>query len=433
MPAYPGPVGFWQRLAVLGEPSFRRLYFARTISLVGDGIAPVAIAFAVLDLTGSATDLGIVLATHSLVITALVLVGGVYADRLSPRISMLGSDLVRALVVGLIAALLLLGQAQIWQLAILYAIEGAATAFFNPASIAIVPQVVSGARLQEANALLNLSWSVGKVIGPALAGILLALGDPGWALAADSLTFALSAAFLLGLRAPGLGSRGVPSFLAELRRGWTEFSSRTWLWVVVLGAAISNAVFTPTFLVLGPTVAQDSLGGSSAWALIAAGFGIGAVAGGVVALAFRPRRPLLVGQAALLLFGLPVLLLTGPAPVLAIALGACASGAVVSLSDILHETVMALRIPPEALSRVSAYDWFGSLALEPLGLALVGPLAAGLGTSTTLWAAVAVILVCQIAVLCVGSVRRLEIPDRDPGEAETAGPALLRRPIDPGE
>jgi MFS family permease len=201
-------MAFRQRFAVLGEPNFRRLYFARTISLVGDGIAPVAIAFAVLDLTGSVTDLGIVLAAHSLVVTALILVGGVYADRLSPRVSMLGSDLVRALVVGLIAVLLLLGHAEIWQLAILYAIEGAATAFFNPASIAIVPQVVSEPRLQEANALLSLSWSVGKVIGPALAGVLLALGDPGWALAADALTFALSAAFLLGLRAPGLAVAG---------------------------------------------------------------------------------------------------------------------------------------------------------------------------------------------------------------------------------
>jgi hypothetical protein len=421
-----------ERLAVLGEPDFRRLYFARTISLIGDGIAPVAIAFAVLHLNGSATDLGLVLASHSLVVTALILVGGVYADRLSPRISMLGADLVRALVVGLIAVLLLSGQAQIWQLALLYAVEGAATAFFNPASIAIVPQVVSQPRLQEANALLNLSWSVGKVIGPALAGILLVLGDPGWALAADALTFALSAAFLLGLRAPGLTFAGAPSFLAELRRGWTEFSSRTWLWVVVLGAAIGNAVFTPAFLVLGPTVAADSLGGSSAWALIAAGFGIGAVAGGVLALSFRPRRPLLVGQGALLLFGLPLALLAGPSPTLAVALGACVSGAVVSLSDILHETVMALRIPPEALSRVSAYDWFGSLALEPLGLVLVGPLAAGLGTSTTLWAAAAVILACQIAVVSVASVRRLEIPARDGGEPQRAGP-LLRRPIDPGE
>lgn len=423
-------MGIGARFAVLGEANFRRLYFARTVSLVGDGIAPVAIAFAVLDLGGSATDLGLVLAVHSVVVTALILVGGVYSDRLSPRISMLGSDLVRTLVVGLIAVLLLAGQAEIWQLVLLYAVEGAATAFFNPASIAIVPQVVSEARLQEANALLSLSWSVGKVIGPALAGILLAIGDPGWAVAADALTFAVSATFLIGLRAPRLGSLGVPSFLAELRHGWAEFSSRTWLWVVVLGAAISNAVFTPAFLVLGPSVAVASLGGSSAWAMVAAGFGLGAVAGGVVALSYRPRRPILVGQSALLAFGLPLALLAGPAPTVAIALGACAAGAAVSLADIFHETVMALKIPAATLSRVSAYDWFGSLALEPLGLALVGPLSAGLGMSTTLWLAAAVILACQVVVLSVASVRRVEIPPRgvaEPPRTET----LLRRPVDP--
>lgn len=424
-------MGFRQRFAVLGEGTFRRLYLARTISLVGDGIAPVAIAFAVLDLSGSATDLGIVLAVHSIVVTALILVGGVYSDRLSPRVSMLGADLVRTVVVGLIAALLLLGHAQVWQLALLYAVEGAATAFFNPASIAIVPQVVSEPRLQEANALLSLSWSVGRVIGPSVAGVLLALGDPGWALAADALTFALSAAFLLGLRVPRLRAPAAPSFLAELRHGWAEFSSRTWLWVVVLGAAISNAVFTPAYLVLGPTVAEDALGGSSAWALIAAGFGVGAVAGGIFALAFRPRRPMLVGQGTLLIFALPIALLAGPAPTLAIAAGACLAGASVSISEILHETVMALRIPAASLSRVSAYDWFGSLALEPLGLALIGPLAAGLGTSTTLWIAAAVIFVCQCAVFAVPTVRRLEIPGRAAG-APADGP-LRRRPVDPGE
>lgn len=424
-------MGFRARFAVLGEANFRRLYFARTVSLVGDGIAPVAIAFAVLDLSGSATDLGIVLAVHSVVVTALVLVGGVYADRLSPRISMLGSDLVRTLVVGLIAILLLAGHAQIWQLALLYAVEGAATAFFNPASIAIVPQVVSEPRLQEANALLSLSWSVGKVIGPALAGVLLALGDPGWALAADSLTFAVSACFLLGLRAPRRPSIGVPSFLAELRHGWAEFSSRTWLWVVVLGAAITNAVFTPAFLVLGPSVAVESLGGSSAWALIAAGFGVGAVAGGVLALTYRPRRPILVGQSALLIFALPIALLAGPAPTLAIALGAVGAGASVSLAEIFHETVMALKIPAETLSRVSAYDWFGSLALEPLGLALIGPLAVGLGMSTTLWLMAGVILACQAGVLAVASVRRVEIPPR--GVAEPRTETLLRRPVDPSD
>jgi predicted MFS family arabinose efflux permease len=423
-------MGLGGRTAVLREPDFRRLFLGRSVSLIGDGIAPVAIAFAVLDLTGSATDLGIVLAAHSLVIIALILVGGVFADRISPRLSMLRADLARMVLSGLMATLLIAGVAEVWQLAVLYAIEGAATAFFNPASNGIVPSIVSRERLQEANALLNLSRSLGKTIGPALAGVLIVLGSPGWALAANAATFAVSAFFLLRLRAPGRRTGAKPSFVAELRHGWSEFSSRTWLWVVVIGAGISNAVFFPAFQVLGPTVADEALGGSSAWALIAAAFGAGAFIGGILALSFRPKRPLLFGEAILMCFAAPVALLAIPTGAVLVALAALAGGISISLAEILYETTIAQQIPQEALSRVSAYDWFGSLALEPLGLALIGPLAAGIGNSTALWAAAAVMLACQTAIVSFPSVRRLQATSR-PGEAEPITQTL--RPIDPGD
>lgn len=414
------------KFGVLREPNYRRLFAGRTISLIGDGIAPVAIAFAVLDLTGSATDLGLVLAAHSLLITALVLVGGVFADRVSPRLAMLRADLVRMVVIGAIAALLITGNAEIWQLAVLYAIEGAATAFFNPASDAIVPAVVSPRRLQEANALLDVSRSLGKFVGPAIAGVLLALGTPGWALAVDALSFGASAFFLLGLRAPRLPRGGEPDFLAELRHGWREFISQKWLWPIVLSGAIGNAIFFPAFQVLGPTVADASLGGSGAWALIAAGMGLGSLIGGAIALTVRPRRPLLLGEGLVLLSVLPVALLAIPATAIAIAAGALVAGVTLSLAQILYETVGAEQIPQESLSRVLAYDWFGSLALEPLGLALIGPLAAGVGISTTLWVCAAVILACQAPVLAVPAVRRVESRR---GEWPTPPP----RPIEPGD
>ena len=187
-------------LALLREPNYRRLFWGQTISLVGDGIGPIAIAFAVLGLTGSASDLGIVLAARSVVITALILVGGVFADRVSPRIAMLRADFTRMLLMGAIAALLISGAAQIWELVVLFALEGAATAFFNPASSAIMAQVVGPAELQAANGLLSLSKSAGQVAGPAIAGVLLAVATPGWAIAVDAVSFGLSAAFLLALR-----------------------------------------------------------------------------------------------------------------------------------------------------------------------------------------------------------------------------------------
>jgi MFS family permease len=402
------------RFAILKEPNYRRLFLGRTTSLIGDGIAPVAIAFAVLDLTGSATDLGIVLAANSLAVTGLILVGGVWADRLSPRVAMLGSDLVRAVSMGLFAALLITGAAEVWHLVCLYTVTGAATAFFYPASAAIVPQIVPGPRLQEANALLNLSRHSGKVAGPALAGILLALGSPGAALAVDAATFAVSAGFLLGVRAPGLRDAAAESsFLSELRHGWREFYRLKWLVAVVFSAAITNGIFFPAFQVLGPTVADEHLGGSSSWALIAATWGVGGLLGGGLALWLRPRRPLLVGESFVLLFALPVLALAVPTPTLVIALAALLAGLAVGLAEVLWETAAAQNIPPEAFSRVIAYDWFGSLALEPLGLALIGPLALGIGMSTTLWLAGGVMLLCQAAVLFVPSVRRLEAQTYD--------------------
>jgi MFS family permease len=414
---------------VLREANYRRLFLGRTTSLIGDGMAPVALAFAVLDLTGSATDLGIVLAAHSVVLIALLLVGGVVGDRVSPRISMLGADFARTFSMGAIAVLLLTGAAEIWQLALLYAVDGAATAFFNPASTAIVPQIVPGQRLQEANALLNISRHGGKVAGPALAGVLLALGSPGSAIAVDAATFAVSAICLLGVRAPTLrGSDVEPAFFSELRHGWREFISRSWMVAIVISAAVSNAIFFPVFMVLGPVVSNESLNGSSSWALIAALWGAGGLIGAVLALGVRPRRPLLFGEGLIMLIALPAMLLAIPASALAIGIGALVSGATVGLGEVLYETVSAQEVPAESLSRVVAYDWFGALALEPLGLALIGPLAAGLGVSTTLWLGAAVITVCQAGVLFVPSVRRLEAR-----VTTDLTPTPLPRPIEPGD
>jgi MFS family permease len=422
-----GTMGLRRRFAVLGEPDFRRLFFGRTASLIGDGIAPVALAFAVLDLTGSATDLGLVFAGHALVVTALVLVGGVYADRLSPRLAMLGADLVRVVSTGLIAALLLAGVAEIWEIAVLYAVDGAATAFFNPASDALLPAIVPPARLQEASALLNFSRSAGRFAGPALAGIVLAVGSPGWALAIDASTFAISAACLVGVRAPRVAVAAGASFLVDLREGWSEFASHTWLWTIVIAASVVNALFFPAFQVLGPVVAQAELGGSDAWALIAAAAGAGAIVGAVLGFVLRPGRPLFVSEALGLLFGLPVVFLALPATTALIAAAAVVSNVVGTFGQVIWESTWVGHVPAAARSRVSAYDWFGSLALEPIGLALVGPISAGIGISTTLWGIAAIMLLCQVAVLSVPSVRRLRAL---PGAPTGAG---LERSLQPGD
>jgi hypothetical protein len=266
------------------------------------------------------------------------------------------------------------------------------------------------------------------VAGPALAGVLLALGSPGSALAVDAVTFAVSALCLLGVRAPRLRGEGeTSSFLTELRHGWREFSSRDWMVAVICSAAISNAIFFPAWQVLGPAVSDDSLGGSSAWALIAALFGVGGLLGGGLSLAIKPRRPLMVSEAFIVFLATPMVLLAFPAPTAAIALGALVSGLTLGLAEVFYETAVAQNIPPESLSRVVAYDWFGSLALEPLGLALVGPLAAGIGTSATLLVGAATITLCQVMVLLVPGVRSLEYR---PG---ATGPLPPPRPVEAGD
>lgn len=420
------------RPELLREPNYRRLFLGQTISLVGDGVGLIAIAFAVLDLTGSASDLGIVLAARSLAITALILVGGVFADRLSPRVAMLRADFARMAVMAAIAALLISGAAAIWQLVVLFAIEGAATAFFNPAAQAIVPQIVEPGELQEANGLLNLSRSSGQIAGPAIAGVLLAVATPGWAIAVDAVSFGLSAAFLLALRVPhrtGAPAAAVPNFVSDLRRGWAEFSSRTWLVVMVLSAAIANAVFYPAFQVLGPAIADDRLGGSGAYALIAGALGVGAVLGGLISFGMRPRRPLLITEGMLALY-LPVALFAGPAPTVLIAAGAFVAGASLSIATVFWQTTTAQHVPGPVLARVTSYDYFGSLALEPLGLALIGPIAAGVGITTTLWAAAGVLVLCQVAIVATPSVRRLEAR---PGGPLAPDDPRLARPIGPND
>jgi hypothetical protein len=410
MPSYPrrltAPIK--NSLPVLRRRNFRLLFLGRTVSLIGDGIAPVAIAFAVLDLTGSAADLGIVLAGRSLVIVGFVVAGGVFADRISPRLAMVWADLARLLAMGLMAFLLLAGIAAIWEITLLYAVEGMATALFNPASSAIVPFVAPQAELQDANTFLNLSRSAGKVAGPILAGLFLAIASPGAAIAADAVTFGASALFLLQLRVPLARPEAVSSFVGELRDGWTEFSSRTWLWVCVLAAAVSNAVFFPSFLVLGPTVAATSLGGSGSWSIVAAAFGVGALIGGALAFSLRPRRPLLLGELVLLLAALPLVFLAAGTGVVAVAAGAFIAGTVYSLAEILYETAIQHHVPPSAMARVSGYDWFGSLAIQPLGFLAVGALASSLGTSPVLWIGALTLVVVQISVVLVPSVRKLE-------------------------
>src|ERR1019366_1745733 len=264
------------RRGPLKETAFALLFAGRAISSLGDRLVPVALAFAVLDLTGSVTDLGIVLGAQSVPLVVFVLLGGVWADRLPRQWVMLASDGVRAVAQGASAALL--------------SLYGAGEAFFVPASTAVVPQTVSSSNLQLANALLGLSGNVATVLGPALAGVIVATAGPGWGLAADAATFVASAAFLSFIRVGPIVATARTSALAELRAGWRAFRSRAWLWISVLYFTLFVAFVLSPLEVLGPQVARSSLGGPAAWAAISTALGLGALLGGVLGMRWRPRH-----------------------------------------------------------------------------------------------------------------------------------------------
>jgi MFS family permease len=415
---------------VLRERRFRLLWIGQATSVIGDGLLPVALAFAVLDgLDRSATALGVVLAAHFLPLVLFVLVGGVWADRLPRQLVMLASDVIRCAVMGTLAVLFLTGAAELWHLVALIAVYGTAEAFFQPAATGLVPETVSKPRLQQANAMLGLTRSGAFVAGPAVAGAVIAVANPGFVFAVDSVTFAVSAVSLALLRVPKrVREQARESFLAELAGGWRELVARSWLWVIILWATSILFMVVAPFQTLGPLVAKQSLGGAPTWGLIAASFGLGMVAGGITALRFKPSRPMFVCTLAFFLAAPGPALLALRAPAIAIAVAQACAGVSIGFFVAVWQTTMQQHVPPHALSRVSAWDWLGSFALLPLGFVLAGPVSDQIGVSTTLWISAiwcAASTAVVVALPSIRNLRRLEEPEGGAEAQPLADPAIV--------
>jgi MFS transporter len=395
-------------IAPLREREFRLLFCGQSISLIGDNLAPIALAFAILDDGGSATDVGVVYAANILARVAFMLVGGVWADRLSRRRVMLAADAARALCTGVLAVAVMTGGAPLGLYVAMVAVHGVGAAFFTPASTGLVPETVSAPLLQQANALLGIAHSAGSVLGPALGGVVIAVSGPGAALATDAGTFVVSAIALVAMR-PAEHDRGPgrARFLADLAEGWAEFRARTWVWVIVLQYAVWHMLVLGPFMVLGAVVARDELGGAGAWALILAASGIGELAGGIAALRLRPRWPLRAVTWAGLLWTPQVALLALQAPAWLIGAAALVAGAGMAFVVAVWNTALHEHVPARALARVSSYDWAGTLVFLPLGFALAGPAADVASISTVLWLGVTWSLASAAVVLAVPSVRAM--------------------------
>jgi predicted MFS family arabinose efflux permease len=398
-----------RHLAVLRNRSVLALLSARSLSLIGNAMAPVALAFAVLHMPGgSPTTLGLVLTARMAAQVGFVLFGGVLADRLPRNLVMVGADIAAGCTQAAVGVLIITETATPGLLVPLAIANGAATALFEPASRSLMPRLVSGEALQAANALLQLSIRGGTIVGAALAGLLVAVIGPGPTILVDAGTFLASALLLGGIRVVRSTSEPAgtgPSMVSQLRDGWRAFVSRRWVPAMVLQLAFVNMCLAGSFYVLGPAVTDEHLGGAPAWAAILTLQAIGFVSGSVVALKIRPRRPLLLAALMMSAFALPLFFLASHGPLLAVAAAAFAAAICIDIYEVLFDTTVQQHVPGEVLSRVVSYQSVASFVFVPLGLAVVGPVSAAVGVQQTLVGAAVLIVLAGPVVLVLSSVR----------------------------
>ncbi len=399
-----------ERLGVLAIRDFRLFYVGYSASLLGTAMSTVAIAFAVLGNGGTPTNLGVVLAANIVPMIAFMLGGGALADRLGRRPVMLAADVARCLAQGGLAAALSLGHPRLWLFAAAALVVGTGNAFFQPALSGLPVDLAPRERLGDVNALLAVARPAAQIAGPALAGILIAATSPAAAVAADAASYAASAVALAMLRFPRTERPAARSLARELAEGWAEFAARDWIWVPTAAFALFNLLTWGPYLVLGPVLARDYLGGARAWGAILACYGGGAILGGLLALGRRPRRPLVVANLATLGFPLPPLALALHLPAVAVAAAALLAGLGSALGSALETTVEQHLVPPGVLSRVGAFNMVGAFAFGPVAFIAAGPAAAAFGARTVLGFGAAWAVLGTLAVFAVPSIRRMPWP-----------------------
>ncbi|WP_156178786.1 MFS transporter [Saccharothrix sp. ST-888] len=396
-----GPFGWADR-------NYRIQTAATVVSGLGNAGAPIATAFAVLESGGNTTNVGYVTAARLVPLVLLLLVGGTLADRLPRHRVMVAANLFNALSQLTLATLVLTGGVRLWQLALLAAAGGAGQAFYGPAAEGLLMQTVPKESAATAFSVFRMAQNGAQIGGAALGGALVAAVGPGWVLGIDALAYAAAAGLRFLLRVPAAQAGPDRSSLVhELREGWREFVGRRWLWAVVLQFSVVMTCITAVEAVYGPVIAQQRLGGARSWGVAMAAFGVGLLSTGLLMARWQPRRLLLVGNYGVFLFALPGLALALHAPLAPVCGAMFASGAGVTVFGVNWMIALQQEIPTELMSRVSAYDALGSLALTPVGTALAGPAADALGLDGATWTCAAVTLLLAAAAPVVPEVRRL--------------------------
>jgi len=387
--------------------------------VIGDGLVLVAIGLYVTRLTGDPSDVGFVLTAYALPIVLFVLFGGVIADRFPRQSVMIASDLVRAGLHGTLAVLIATGSVQIWHMVVIGLLFGTAESFFRPAYTGLVPQTVPEADIQGAQALGGVSRELASFASPALATALVLTVGGAAAFGLDAATFLVSAVLLSRVRTRSRGAPGLRgTVLGELREGWGAVRIRPWVWGTILAFSVALLFALAPFFVLGASVAREVYGSDAVFGLANAAWGVGTITGAVAGSRWRPRRPMLAGMLVAVPWpGCIALYAAGP-PLAVVYTGMALAGAGIGLFAVWWETALATRIPAHLLSRVSAWDWMGSLALLPLGYLLSGPAAKAFGdVEVTVVGGLIGLAACTLGLLprSTRSLRRLE-PESVPAE-----------------
>ncbi len=422
--AHGGGLGRVRLLAPLAHRDFRWLWSGMCVSLLGDGIFLVAMAWQVYALSNAPTALALVGIAMTVPTIALLLVGGVVSDRLDRRRVMLAADAVRGVAVGVMALLAFTGTLALWHVAVLVAVYGAGTAFFSPAFDALVPEVLPAEELAQANALDQFVRPIAlRLAGPALGGVLIDVLGAGSAFALDAASFAVSAGALLamtpGVRRAAEAHEGVAS---DIRAGLRYIRRHVWLWATFASAAIAYLLFMGPAEVLLPYVVKNDLHGSAAdLGIVFAAGGVGSV-GCAVVLGQRglPRRDITFMYVTWTLATLAVAGYGLANAVWQLMLASLAFNALETAGTIVWATAKQREVPSALLGRVSSLDWLISIGLLPLSFALTGPVSAAVGAQTTLIAAGTLGAIVTFAALFIPGMRDVETARADAPRAETA-------------
>ena len=427
--AYMSEPSLRQGFALLRDPNINRMFVAYLVSYSGTAMAPIAMAFGVLELTGSTADASIVIAAPTIASIAVLLVGGVVADRTSRQRVIYRADLLAMAAQLTLAWLFLSGTATVPLLATFMLVNGIAMAFYAPASTGFIIQLVDREHLQAANALLGTARNGAIAGGAALGGVLVASIGAGATLVVDAVSFGVAALLVFSLRPRQQVKPQAASVIEDLRLGWREFTSHTWLWVIVLQFSLVVAAAEGVFGLIGPAVTRELMGGAVDWGFIASGYGLGTLAGGLVGMRIRPEYPMRFATICVFFFSGVALTLSVPLPLAAVVGAAFLSGLLGQLFAVIWFTTLQTKIPAAMLSRVSAYDHLGSIALAPMGIVVAGLLYEAIGYRFTLLLAAATTIVPTALALCVKDVRtmrRTVVREEDgPGPARQA-PELER-------